>query len=549
MASTSTGYDPRDIPVPRAGREPAGNGARSGGSVHGPLGDLDVASLRHPTEPSRFALALVALALPVGIALFVLVSLGQTATLIGIFAAVVVVVLLIWVVVQILRIRLLGDAVLVTAQTLPEVQEVVDVVRARLAYDRRVDLFVVDKISRVLSGDAAPITLTSFFGVHVLVAEGDALGDLADARERQQLLFTLATYVGALKARYAAWWSPLFSAFQMTGLTSFVLPFIYPYYRATVFSGDRIAYACCGDLGVSLQSVYRALVGKEVAKHLRAEGLTGQALVARRRALLRFAQLLRPTPHATNRYLNLLAFVQRCSPQEFAEHRPPLAGAEAEPVLATLGGRRAHPGVVPVAVGLAVAVLGAGLTLGLGARDSTIARGIATAFGAATDSGGDGAGGGSTTTTTPSPTASPTTPTNPSAVMLLGLVPDDQRAGCTTVAADPAAGELASLSCSLPAGGPQQLVLSAYESPDAMSAAFDNLVGGLPAGDCSAGGVRTTWTYQGSTQGPMACYQSTAGYTSILWGSDAKAVLVLAQDSTLSPPLLLQWWTSAPYLQ
>src|SRR5689334_2461587 len=158
--------------------------------VRGPLGNLDMTELRHPTEPSRFALALVALALAVAVALFVLVSLGEITVLMIAFALVIAAVFLIWVGVQIWRIRLLGDAVLVSAHTLPEVQEVIDTVRTRLGYTRRVDVFVVDKISNVLSTDDAPITLTSFFGVHVLVAEGDALGDLADETEREQLLFT-----------------------------------------------------------------------------------------------------------------------------------------------------------------------------------------------------------------------------------------------------------------------------------------------------------------------------------------------------------------------
>jgi uncharacterized membrane protein YqjE len=218
-----------------------------------------MSELRHPTEPARFALALVALAVAVGVAVFVLISLRQITILLAFFALIIFMVLVIWVAIQVIRIRLLGDAVLVSSQTLPEVQEVVDTVRDRLGYSRRVDLFVVDKISNVLSADAAPITLTTFFGVHVLVAEGEALGDLGSPAERQRLLFTLATYVGALKARYAQWWSPLFTAFSMTGLTVFVFPFVLPYYRATVYSGDRIAHACCGDLEVSLHAVYRAL--------------------------------------------------------------------------------------------------------------------------------------------------------------------------------------------------------------------------------------------------------------------------------------------------
>jgi hypothetical protein len=351
-----------------------------------------MADLRHPTEPSRFALALVASSVPVAVALFVMVSLGQATQLIAIIAGIIAGLLLIWIGIQIWRIRLLGDAVLASAETLPEVQEVLDVVRARLQFTRRVDLFVVDKISRVLSADAAPITLTTFFGVHVLVAEGDALGDLSDERERRQLMFTLATYVGALKARYAQWASPLFTAFHMSGLAGTVWPFIYPWYRATVYSGDRIAYACCVDLDVSLQAVYRSLVGRDVARHVRAEGFTGQALVARRRLLLRFAQLLRPTPHATSRYLELLACVRQSNPEAFDVHRPALRGIgpQVEPVLARLAAKRSHPSVLALGICVAIAVLAGGLAMGIQARDSSIARAIAEAAGASDDDGGRG---------------------------------------------------------------------------------------------------------------------------------------------------------------
>ncbi|RFU21169.1 hypothetical protein D0Z06_12310 [Geodermatophilus marinus] len=506
--------------------------------VPGPLTGAPIALLRHPAEPSRFALALVALAVAAAVAVFVLVSLGQATVLLAIVLGIAGAVLLIWVLVQIWRIRLLGDAVLVSERTLPEVQAVVDVVRGRLSYSRRVDLFVVDKISRVLSADDAPISLTTYFGVHVLVAEGDALGDPGDPDEREQLLFTLATYVGALKARYGQWWSPIFTAFQMTGLTVFVAPFVLPYHRATVFSGDRIAYACCGDLEVSLQAVYRALVGTTVAPHLRADGLTAQALQARRRPLLRFAQLLRPTPHATSRYLELLSFVRLWTPAAFAAHRPPLAGAdpEAERVLTALARRRAHPAVVLVGIALAGAALVGGLVLGAVFRDSAVARGIVEAVEAGEDGGGEGTGGGA-----PVPTEEE---------LLLALLPPDLRAGCAAGGADPAAGLVASIECPLGGNRPDGLTLFAFESAPAMGDAFEAFVGDLPAGDCAIGNARNTWVLEGVTQGPLGCYESSAGDTTILWGSAANAVLALAQDATWSPSVMYRWWTTdAPTLR
>lgn len=517
--------------------------------VRGPLGDLQMAELRHPTEPSRFALALVAVALAVAVAVFVLLSLGEATLLMILFASIAAGVLLVWVGIQVWRIRLLGDAVLVSMDTLPEVQQIVDTVRTRLGYTRRVDLFVVDKISNALSPDDAPITLTSFFGVHVLVAEGDALGDLADETEREQLLFTLATYVGALKARYAQWWSPLFAAFRMTGLTVFVFPFVYPYYRATVYSGDRIAYACCGDLDVSLHAVYRALVGKEIASHLRADGLTGQALSARHRKLLRFAQLLRPTPHATNRYLNLLAFVRYRTPEEFEAHRSVLgaAGQQAEPLLAALSRRRPHRSAPAIGVALAALLLLGGVLTGLTVRNSSIAQAVADAYHARTQQPSatettDPSFGSSPTASSPSTEASST---NPYMTELLALVPTNIQGSCMDTSTL-ATGTFAALTCQ-PTGddAPDALSLFAFKSSAAMTAAFKDYVGGLTTGSCAtAEDVQGTWS-----RGPMACYVSQDNNKTIVWGSNYSDILALIYDAHWTSPKLYAWWVNNINLQ
>lgn len=189
-------------------------------------------------------------------------------------------------------------------------------------------------------------------------------------------MFLLATHVGALKARYEQWWSPVFAAFQRTGLTAFVLPFVLPYYRATIYSGDRIAYACTADLDTSLQAVFRALVGDHVAPYLRPDGLLGQALTVRRRPVLRIAQLLRPAPHATDRYLQLLAFVRRNTPNTYATIKPALAeqAATTEPLLDRMGRARPVPAAPAVAIALSVLVLIAGFVAGFTFRDALLAQ-------------------------------------------------------------------------------------------------------------------------------------------------------------------------------
>jgi hypothetical protein len=523
---------------------------------------LDVAELRHPSEPSRFALALVASSLAVAVGLFVLASLGELTVLLTLVVVIGFVVLVFWIGLQIWRIRLLGDAVLVSPATLPDVQEIVDVVRARLAYDRRIDLYVVDKISRVLSVDSAPITLTSFFGAHVLVAEGDALGDLDNAMDRQRLVFTLATYVGALKARYAQWWSPLFLVLNMTRLTVFVTPLIWPWYRATIYSGDRIAYACCGDPDVSLDVVYRALVGKDMAARLRADGLTAQALTARRRWIPRMAQLLRSTPHATNRYLDLLAFIRRTEPEVFDARRTAFGGGspEADRVLATLAGKRARRGTaVAVGVVLAAALLTGGVVGGLQFRDAPVAHWLAD-FYAALNGGGpgsetDSAGGGGTTPADES--AGPSSGSSGSSSSAAGSnadplqtlaarVPQAMQPTCAIGQPDPAAGLIAVLICRPTDPAPTSLMLYAYEDEITVTTSFDAVVGDLPPGPCQGtGDSRTVWTVAGVTQGPLACFDSAAGGPTVAWAATASGILAVASDPAWTIGELNSWRQAA----
>jgi hypothetical protein len=236
--------------------------------------------------------------------------------------------------------------------------------------------------------------------------------------------------------------------------------------------------------------------------------------------------------------------VRQRTPEAFDRLRPSLVGVDAEPVLARIGRKRAHPSTVPVGVGLAVALLAGGLVLGLEVRDSAVARAIADAVGTDDDSGDDGLAEGST-----APTPAAPTPTGQGAPALLGLVPDDVRDSCETGSSDAATGMVASVNCSPDGSQPEAVSLYAYQTPAAMSAAFEQLAGPLGSGDCSTGAGRGTWTYGGVTQGPLACYESASGHTTILWGSDARAVLVLPRDSTWSPSALYTWWLEdAPYL-
>ena len=423
------------------------------------LAAVDVEALRHPTENSRFALALVAASAVVSVAVLVLLSLGRGSQILLALLAIGFAFLVLWFSLQLWRVRLLADGVQVSSASLPEVQEVMDVVRARLDYRRRVDVFVVDKVSRVLKPDAAPITLTTFFGVRVIVCEGGALGDLKNERQREQLVFLLATCVGALKARHTRW-SPYLLALELSGLPKLVFLFIYPWYRATTYTGDRIAYACCGDLDVSLEAVYRVLVGKETAPHLRAAGLVQQSLVVRRKFILRLSQLLRRVPHATNRYLDLLSFAASYDAAVFDTFRTSLGEApgDVDGVFARLRQRRPSQVAVPIGTVLAAVLLLVGVVVGFNLRSN----GLASSFDPTQPSPAP-------STFSPSPDVS-TPPPSPAqtltaAQVLLTHLPADVQDTCTQGTPLQDSGEVAVLDCSgSAAGGPVTVGYWAYST-------------------------------------------------------------------------------------
>jgi hypothetical protein len=281
---------------------------------------IDVRALRYPTEPSRFVLAAVCVLSGLAVVIVWMAQL-DVLQLVGTVAGLAILLLVLWVALQIHRVRILGDAALVTSQTFPDFQEAIDEVRDRLDYHRRVDIFVVPKLT-------PPVQLTSYFGVRVLMVEGGAVADITVPAKRPQLLFLLGTYFGALKAKHARW-AVVEILIEHFGLRKVLAPFVGPWLRATVYTGDQIAYACSRDLETSLDAVFRALVGRELSPQLEAAGLIKQAERVRESVILRFSQLFRPVPHATNRFLHLLRFAQRAQPESVTTFRAALPEATA----------------------------------------------------------------------------------------------------------------------------------------------------------------------------------------------------------------------------
>lgn len=293
-----------------------------------PPGTLDIRALLHPAEHSRLAIALSASAVVFGALAISTVKAGGPILLLEVLGYLAAFGALLWLSLQVARSRLLGGAVRVSADSLPELQSVFDEVRARLDYHEQVDVYVQDKVA----GGSA---MTTYLGTRLIQLEGDLVAELLADGHRAELTYLIARHIGQLKARHQRllW---VLIVISLVDSLKFLQFFLAPYSRATVKSGDQIAAACCGDIAATARMMNRLLVGKDLGPQIDIRGVLDQAATVRQRWLPRLAQMFQNEPHATNRYLNLLAFFARTAPGQISAWRATLNPAAASRLAAAL---------------------------------------------------------------------------------------------------------------------------------------------------------------------------------------------------------------------
>jgi len=551
---------------------------------------IDIRSLLHPAEHSRLMLALSSSAIVFGVLAMAVYSQDGWKILAGLAGALALFGALVWLLLQVARSRLLGGALRVSEATLPELQSVLDEVRARLDYHKHVDVYVLDKVD----GGTA---MTSYLGTRLIQIEGGLVAELLADERRAELIYLIARHIGQLKARHQRLW-PVALLISTADSLKFLQLFLAPYFRATAKSGDQIAAACCGDMQATAAMMNRLLVGHELGSRLGVKGVLDQAATVRRRWLPRLAQLFMSAPHATNRYLNLLTFFARVAPHEISTWRATLDEATASRLAAVLSASpnrrppRRRPS--PVSVLLATLVTGGVLAAcgwlpfaapgriipgtpgttasaanpGTGslsmiaggtnasvtgpagtASTGTASTGTASTGTASTGTASTGtASTGTTSTGTTGPGTAGTTriaAVSPQQQLLSRMPPGFARTcqGTPVPAADAAQGADAEVSCqpeALGTGG--HVTYMHYRTVGAMQSVYAGLVRGVPSGNCSSGPGQGSYQLGSSEPvGGYACYLSTTGHHEFAWTDNRLSVLSIA---TSSQPLsdLYQWW-------
>ena len=224
------------------------------------LGPLSLEQCLHPSERSRFWLAvgvvapvtLVAATLALPIMVFVL----PTAILFAWFAT------------RLMRARLLGNCVEVSADNFPKVYELLVEIRSQVDYQKHVEVFVYQE------GEVNAFLLRRF-RTRIVLLPHELLVDTLDGRHQQELVWILARAVGHLKAKHLRlWWLALLIE-SIEKLALFNL-FLYPWERATQYSGDRIGLAVCGDLHAATRALRKLMLGNALADRASIGGLLAQ---------------------------------------------------------------------------------------------------------------------------------------------------------------------------------------------------------------------------------------------------------------------------------
>jgi hypothetical protein len=495
---------------------------------------LDIRALLHPAEHSRLLLALSSSAVVFGFAaMAVYASQGWTALaalagVLAVFGA------LVWLSLQMVRSRLLGGAVRVSEATLPQLQSVFDEVRARLDYQKPVDVYVMDKVS----GGSA---MTSYLGTRLIQLEGGLAAELLDEGRHAELTYLIGRHIGQLKARHQRL-QPIFLAISVIDSVKFLQLFLAPYLRATAKSGDQIAAACCGDIRATAGTMNRLLVGKELGPKLVIKGVLDQAAIVRRRWLPRLAQLFMSEPHATNRYLNLLAFFARVAPDEISAWRASLDQPTADRLTAVLNAssnrRPPRRHASPLSMLLAMLVTGGLLAL----SGWLIFGGPGLAAGS---TGGENTPAAGPATAGPTPSGGPAAPASQ---RLLARVPAGFAASCAPIhvsAADASRGADAEVVCQPKAAGvPGDIVYQHYRVSGQLQEAYSGLTRGLPSGNCTSSPGQTTYSAGSPPQpvGDLACFVNSAGQLVFVWTDSRLGIVSIAASDSMTFANLYQWW-------
>ena len=261
----------------------------------------DLAHCIHPTENSRFWLA-VGIVTPITL-LFLTLTLGMALLLVPLLL------LGAWVSVRIFRAHLLGSSAEVSPDNFPEVHELLQQICQSVGYPKKVEAYVYQ------DGEVNAF-LVKRFRTRIILLPHELLVDMLDNSKRAELVWVLGRAVGHLKAKHLRlqWLQMLVDAYEKL---FFLNLFLYPWERATQYSGDRIGLHVCSDLDAAVRAMSKLMLGNKLADRASLVGLLKQRLRLASSFFAWVAECSSAHPHLTKRVESLISWCRYNDPPTY----------------------------------------------------------------------------------------------------------------------------------------------------------------------------------------------------------------------------------------
>lgn len=262
------------------------------------LSGRDFATCVHPRQGPRLFLAAL-FGLPFGLLLFALV--------VVIFPITLVFLLLLWIGARVMFAGLMGATVKVSRYNFPRVHEIAEEVKAELGYKKPIHIFVYEK------GEFNAL-MVRFFMRRAIFLNSDVVDHGVSDNE---LRWLIGRFVGYLRARRRS--GPIGALVRFSQNFIFLNFWIYPWERAMVYTGDRVALRIIeGDISSAASAMQKVLVGRELGYSVNPTGIVDQHRKVKGSLFAFLARLASPFPHTTARYVDLMHFAKLQFPGEFA---------------------------------------------------------------------------------------------------------------------------------------------------------------------------------------------------------------------------------------
>ncbi|HYD87305.1 MAG TPA: DUF4189 domain-containing protein [Vitreimonas sp.] len=255
----------------------------------------------HPREYPRFLLALL-FALPITLALLavVVVTFGLA------LAYVLLLAFLVWFGFEIFYAHFLANCILVSEHNYPRLNALLEESKQTIGVDKRVDIFVYQQ------GEFNAY-FSMLFARRAIFINSELL---EQGVTDDELRWIIGRFVGRIRAKQRM--GPLSWIIALAERLMIFNLFIYPYIRATAYTGDRVALAAIGgDISTAVSAMNKLMVGRQLGYSVNPAGIVMQYKRVKGSLFAFLARLSLPLPHTLARYFDLITFAERRFPAAF----------------------------------------------------------------------------------------------------------------------------------------------------------------------------------------------------------------------------------------